>query len=452
MDWQQLLTRERLGVTNSNESQLSYRSTFQKDYDRLIFSAAFRRLQDKTQVFPLAQTDYVRTRLTHSLEVSSVARSLGILVGQHLSNTDSLGEFRASDIGTILSAAALAHDIGNPPFGHAGEDGIAQFFAESPIGQKALEGMSFAEQQDLLNFEGNAQAFRLLTKLQNVDNDGGMQLSLTTLASLIKYPCSSLDRRTLDDIAVKKFNYFQSEKDSFKYIMNALNVNSLIEDNGVARAWVRHPFVYLLEAADDLCYLLVDIEDAYRLSLLSGEQIIEFYRSIIQPYGGFPEKFNTLTRVKDQIEYLRAYAMGLLIDEVVATFIEHEETILCGQCRVDLLSLIPSSDVLLKIKSYSYENIYVSKPVLEVGIAGHEIIEGLLKAFVGAVNQEYNSGSTSKSRMLISFLPDQFLDKNRKLNEDPYIRVLKITDFISGMTDRYAVHVYQMISGTHLTT
>ncbi|GAA5094632.1 deoxyguanosinetriphosphate triphosphohydrolase [Wohlfahrtiimonas larvae] len=452
MNWQHLLTRERLGVANSNDTQQWYRSTFQKDYDRLIFSAAFRRLQDKTQVFPLAQTDYVRTRLTHSLEVSSVARSIGMLVGQHLSNNFSLGDFRASDIGTILSAAALAHDIGNPPFGHAGEDGIGQFFADSPVGQKALEEMSLAEQQDLLNFEGNAQAFRLLTKLQNVDNDGGMQLSLSTLASFIKYPCGSLERKKINHVALKKFNFFQAEKESFRYIVDRLGMVSLLKENNETIAWARHPLVYLLEAADDLCYSLVDVEDAYRLSLISSGLVINFYQTIIDRYGGFPNKVKRISRDKDKIEYLRAFAMGLLIDEVVAAFIKYEEQILKGECEVDLLSLIPSADALANIKSYAYDHIYVSKPVLEVGIAGHEIIDGLLKAFVGAVNQEYYLKSTSKSRMLISFLPDQFLGPNRKLDDNPYLRILKITDFISGMTDRYAVHVYQMISGVHLTT
>ncbi len=452
MNWQHLLTRERLGVVSSVDAQQWYRSTFQKDYDRLIFSAAFRRLQDKTQVFPLAQTDYVRTRLTHSLEVSSVARSIGMLVGQHLANDLKIGDFRASDLGTILSAAALAHDIGNPPFGHAGEDGIAQFFADSSVGQKALSEMKVAEQQDLLNFEGNAQGFRLLTKLQNADNEGGMQLSLSTLASMLKYPCGSLERQKLNNVALKKFNYFQSEKKEFQYVVDTLGLLPLLEEDGKPVAFARHPLVYLLEAADDLCYTLVDIEDAYRLSLVSSNLVIEFYQMIIDRYGGFPNKVKRISRDKDKIEYLRAYAMGLLIDEVATAFIEHESEILQGKCTVDLLHLIPSSKALAEIKSYAYDHIYVSKPVLEVGIAGHEIIEGLLKAFVGAVNQEYYSGTTSKSRMLLSFLPDQFLDKNRKLDEDPYIRILKITDFISGMTDRYAVHVYQMISGVHLTT
>lgn len=453
MNWQHLLTKDRLGVARSQEAAQWYRSAFQKDYDRLIFSAAFRRLQDKTQVFPLAQTDYVRTRLTHSLEVSSVARSIGTLVGQHLADNDRLGDLSAADVGTILSAAALAHDIGNPPFGHAGEDGIGQFFADSEIGMRALAEMTKAEQNDLLYFEGNAQAFRLLTKLQNVDNDGGMQLSLATLASFIKYPCGSLERKTLDHIALKKFNYFQAEKDLFSSIMSRLEMLPLLYNkSGEAIAWARHPLVYLLEAADDLCYSLVDIEDAYRLSLMSSGEVIGFYESIIAPYGGFPNKVKRITRDKDKIEYLRAFAMGLLIDEVVKAFIEHETEMLNGQLTVDLLSLIPSANVLANIKTYAYDHIYVSQPVLEVGIAGHEIIEGLLKAFVGAVNQEYYARSTSKSRMLMSFLPDQFLGANRKLDADPYLRILKITDFISGMTDRYAVHVYQMITGVHLTT
>ncbi len=450
MKWENLLTYRRLGVPLENDSQ-TYRSTFQKDFDRLIFSAAFRRLQDKTQVFPLAQTDYVRTRLTHSLEVSTVARSIGTMVGEFLVETKKVENFLPSDVGTILAASALAHDIGNPPFGHAGENGISQFFRENEIGQTALKEVSPKEQQDFLYFEGNAQAFRLLTKLQNSDNKGGMQLSLPTIGGFVKYPCSSSDRGSTQNIAYKKFNYFQSEKDIFSEFATLVGLLPYKEPSNDLK-WCRHPFSFLLEAADDLCYSLIDIEDAYRLSLIRGEEVLGFYEKITQNYGGFPNKLNKMHREKDRIEYLRAFVMGLLINEVVEVFKENEESILAGTFNVDLLVRLPSSKVLSEIKTYAYDHIYVSKPVLEVGIAGLEIIEELLSAFVGAMNQEVYFGSTAKSRMLKSFLPDQFIGLNRTFDEDPYLRVLKITDFISGMTDRYAVHIYKMISGAHLTT
>ncbi len=445
--WQALIPQERLGVEELDIAP-SYRTDFQKDYDRLIFSAAFRRLQDKTQVFPLAQTDYVRTRLTHSLEVSSVCRSLGTMLGERLVSEYDLPGLKSADIGAILAAAALAHDIGNPPFGHAGEDAISRFFRRNPVGQKVLSEMSVEEQADLLAFEGNAQAFRVLTKLQNPNNRGGLQLSLPVIASIIKYPCASLNKPEEKNIAYKKFNYFQAERELFAHFAKRAGLVAHPKNSG---AWYRHPFAYLLEAADDICYHLVDLEDAYRLSLVSGTEVIGFFKSIITANNRYPEKrLSTIAREKDRVEYLRAFSIGVLIDEVIEVFFKREQEILAGSYHQALLEEVPSAQALREIKKFSRESIYLSNEVLKVGIAGFKVIETLLEEFVEAVEQASRGQGGAKTEMLLSFLPDQFFDAERKVPTKPYERMLRVTDFISGMTDRYAVKVFKMMTGVDL--
>ena len=442
--WQALLPQTRLGVQQAKPQD--YRTNFQKDFDRLIFSASFRRLQDKTQVFPLAQTDYVRTRLTHSLEVSSVCRSLGTLLGEHLVKSESINNLTPADLGAILAAGALAHDIGNPPFGHAGEEAISRFFKRNPVGVEAIEAMRPEEQADLLSFEGNAQAFRVLTKLQNVDNIGGLQLSLPVLASIMKYPCASSHKPQEKHVAFKKYNYFQSEKVLFATVADQCGMKPY---PGLEGVWYRHPLTYLLEAADDICYHLVDLEDAYRLKLISSEEITHFLERLITVTRPLPEsKLKSIGRTKDRVEYLRAFTIGLLIDRVMEAFIVNETKIIEGELTQPLLDLIPEAEVLQEIKAYSQEYIYHSDSVLKVGIAGFKVIDTLLEAFVDAVEQGSRGGSRSK--MLLKFLPDQFFEKNREINENPYLRVQRITDFVSGMTDRYAVKVFKMITGVDL--
>ncbi len=445
--WNELINTRRIGVDYIQEDP-SYRTAFQRDFDRIIFSAAFRRLQDKTQVFPLAQTDYVRTRLTHSLEVSSVCRSLGTMLGEYLIEKYHFDEeLTPSSIGAILAAGALGHDIGNPPFGHAGEEAIRRFFATHESGVRAIEHFDIARQNDFLNFEGNAQGFRLLTHLQNSGSIGGLQLSLPVIASFTKYPCSSYYQGERTSIAFAKYNYFQAEKALFEEFAQGIN---LLPVEGHEGAWYRHPFAYLLEAADDICYCLVDIEDAYRLGIIEEGEAKQFYQRIIETHTKFPSKYDRISREKERMEYLRAFTIGILIDEVIATFKENEALILSGRCEKELLEMVPSASVIADIKQFAYEKIYISPPVLEVGIAGFKVLETLLEAFVTAINSEYSGRSSSHSRMLVNFLPDQFLGENRTIDEDPYLRILRITDFLSGMTDRYAVKVFKMISGVDL--
>ncbi len=443
--WHELLPQARLGVNSSFDVQ-SYRTDFQKDFDRLIFSAAFRRLQDKTQVFPLAQTDYVRTRLTHSLEVSSVCRSFGSMLGEYLVENRRLENITPADLGAILAAGALAHDIGNPPFGHAGEEAISRFFKRNPIGQQVIAKMSSAEKTDFLAFEGNAQAFRVLTRLQNSDNQGGLQLSFPVLASIIKYPCASFGKPDSANVAFKKFNYFQSEKALFKEVAEKCH---LVPHESIEGAWYRHPLTYLLEAADDICYHLVDLEDAYRLSLISSEEITYYLEAVIKATTSLPvKKLAKIGRVKDRVEYLRAFAIGLLIEQTMQVFKENELAIIEGRFSSGLLDHIPAGHVLKEIKTYAQEHVYHSDTVLEVGIAGFKVLETLLEAFVGAVELGENGGARTK--MLLKFLPDQFFIENRQVSDDPYTRVQQVTDFVSGMTDRYAVKVFKMITGVDL--
>lgn len=443
--WKELLPQERLGLDGARNS-VSYRTDFQKDFDRLIFSAAFRRLQDKTQVFPLAQTDYVRTRLTHSLEVSSVCRSLGTMLGEHLVTHNQLSNITPADLGTILAAGALAHDIGNPPFGHAGEEAISRFFKRNPVGVAALAKLTEAEQADFLSFEGNAQAFRVLTKLQNSDNKGGLQLSLPVLASIIKYPCASSDKPQEENVGFKKFNYFQSERELFDVVATRCH---MVAHPTIAGAWFRHPLAYLLEAADDICYHLVDLEDAYRLSLIGSDKIMGFLEQVILTSTSLPiSKLNSIQRTKDRVEYLRAFAIGLLIEQTMQVFITNEKAIVAGEFKSSLLDNIPAANVLSEIKAYSQEHIYHSDTVLEVGIAGFKVIDTLLEAFIGAVEQGKEGGA--RTRMLLKFLPDQFFDEKREISKNPYTRLQQVTDFVSGMTDRYAVKVFKMITGVDL--
>ncbi len=443
--WGELLPQERLGLGGARNS-VSYRTDFQKDFDRLIFSAAFRRLQDKTQVFPLAQTDYVRTRLTHSLEVSSVCRSLGTMLGEHLVDHSRLKNITPADLGAILAAGALAHDIGNPPFGHAGEEAISRFFKRNPVGIEALSQLTAAQQADFLSFEGNAQAFRVLSKLQNSDNYGGLQLSLPVLASIIKYPCASSLKPQEPNIAFKKFNYFQSESVLFSEVAQGCH---MVPHPTVEGAWFRHPLAYLLEAADDICYHLVDLEDAYRLSLMGSQKITSFLEKVILTSAELPlKKLRTIKRAKDRVEYLRAFAIGLLIEQTMQVFIVNEEAIVKGAFSGSLLENTPAAKVLSDIKAYSQEHIYHSDTVLEVGIAGFKVLDTLLEAFVGAVEQGKEGGA--RTRMLLKFLPDQFFDEEREISKDPYTRIQQVTDFVSGMTDRYAVKVFKMITGVDL--
>lgn len=437
MQWSQLLSRHRPGLTATSSLRES-RTDFQRDFDRIVFSAAFRRLQDKTQVFPLAQSDYVRTRLTHSLEVSSVGRTLGTMVGEQLLLRESLTDLYPQDLGAIVAAACLAHDIGNPPFGHAGEDAIRQWFAESVSGQRVLAQMHQAEQADLLNFEGNAQGFRIMVRLQSPDNRGGMQLTAATLGAFSKYPWAAWSG---NGKVARKFGYFQDERQWFETVAELLGLR--VRGAG---GWYRHPLAYLVEAADDICYRIVDVEDAFQAKLLSLEEV----REMLLPLAGGDAvrgRLAAIQRAPEQIEFLRAKAIGNVVEQMRQAFIDHEAAILAGEFQGELIEKIPAGRDLERLRQRAEEAVYVSRPVVEVGAAGFQVLAGLLEAFVSAAEAMGCRRPGARQRMIYHLIPERFrVDSHCST----YQRILGVTDFISGMTDSYAVTLYKKMTGISL--
>ncbi|MGF1527973.1 MAG: deoxyguanosinetriphosphate triphosphohydrolase [Candidatus Competibacterales bacterium] len=447
MDWPRLLSRARLGVAAPRPDS-EVRTDFQRDFDRIVFSAAFRRLQDKTQVFPLARSDYARTRLTHTLEVSSVGRSLGTAVGDGIIRHHGLSKVSPHDVGAVVAAACLAHDIGNPPFGHAGEDAIRHWFAHSATGRQVIQALSPQQARDFLQFEGNAQGFRLLTRLQSPDNPGGMQLTCATLGAFAKYPRASTVPEVPPGVAFQKFGFCQDDAPSFQQVAEALGLLP-----AALGAWHRHPLAYLVEAADDICYRIIDIEDAFRLGLLPFDAV----RDLLLPLAAAGREDRTtiegrlagIAHHREQIEFLRAKAIGCCIDEVAHAFFDCEEAILMGRQTRPLTAVMPSHAALQALRSQAEASVYTTSAVVEVGAAGFEVLGGLLQALAGAVFDAASHGraASAKSRMLIHLLPPA---SRAIAGDDLYRRVLLITDFISGMTDSYAVDLYRKINGISL--
>ncbi len=449
MNWEQLLSPIRLGKTPSTFT--AGRSPFQQDFDRVVFSSAFRRLQDKAQVFPLAKSDYVRTRLTHSLEASCVGRSLGTEVGLRLQERTPLPKgIVPSDLGTIVATACLAHDIGNPPFGHAGEQAIQLWFSEHA---DVLSGLDDYQKSDFMNFEGNAQGFRILTRLQCPDNPG-MQLTYATLATFTKYPCQSLLPQSEGKKVVpwKKHGFFQTEKEFFERVAREIG---LIRGEEGSIWWSRHPLAFLVEAADDICYHIIDLEDGFRLGHVKFEDVKTLLLPLVDAAKVVP-KLDTVTMDEDKVGYLRATAINSLVSQVVDKFMEVEQNLRIGTISSDLLSQIRDSELMKKIKSVDREKVYTAREVLEVEVPGFEVLGGLLQAFVGAVNEvaaentKNGRHASPKSTILLKLIPKQFLGDDGKPDQSLYERLIKITDFISGMTDSYAVSLYKQIVGISL--
>lgn len=445
MNWHQLLSDKRLGKTQSPTER--DRTAFQKDVDRIIFSSAFRRLQDKTQVFPLAQNDYVRTRLTHSLEVSSVGRSLGTLVGKHITTGYNLTHVNAEDFGSIVAAACLAHDIGNPPFGHFGEEAIRAFFLARNVGKTICNNISPEQQQDLLHFEGNAQGFRILTQLQNPDIHGGMQLTYATLGAFTKYPCTRKHYDS-DRIANKKNGLLSNDIPLFQDIAQHLGLIAYHND-----AWARHPLVYLMEAADDICYAIIDIEDAHQIKQISFEAAYDLLRPLAANVN--EKTISTMHSKSDQISYLRAKAIGNLVQQAVEVFMDNEKQILSGKYHHAISQDIKSATPLAALTQYASQHIYSCPVVVETEMAGYRILGDLMEIFCEAVedvaNEQKQGKTTYKAKaassMLINLLPTRFIGINRQFSPCSYQRTLKVIDYISGMTDSYAVSLYKKLTG-----
>ncbi len=444
MDWRTLISAKRFGMEEFHEERQENRSEFQRDYDRLIFSAPFRRLQNKTQVFPLPGSVFVHNRLTHSLEVSCVGRSLGSDVAHVLlSRQPGLRDSFLPEIGSIVSAACLAHDLGNPPFGHSGERAISTFFSEGKgqfLKEKQPDGeqLTSAQWDDFTRFEGNANAFRLLTHQFEGRRAGGFAMTYSTLASIVKYPFSS----SLSG-GKPKFGFFVSEEEGFRRIADELG---LIRVSNQPLKYVRHPLVYLVEAADDICYQVMDIEDAHKLKILTTEETFGLFLAYFD--DDRREKMQrTMTRVKDvneQIAYLRSSVIGLLIQECTQVFLDHEAEILAGTFQGTLIKQISPrpAQAYKECAELSFQKIYRTRDVLDIELAGFRVISTLLELMIEAVT----SPDKAYSRLLIDRVSSQYNIKAPVL----YERIQAVLDYISGMTDVFALDLYRKINGNSL--
>lgn len=443
MDWKKLLSAQRLGKSEATNI-VRGRSPFQQDFDRISFSSAFRRLQDKAQVFPLAESSYVRTRLTHSMEVACVGRSLGTGAGVYICDNYRPDDIQPSDIGAIVAAASLAHDIGNPPMGHSGEETIRDWFCHSAIGQSMAKKMTAKEQADIVNYEGNAQGFRVLAKLQMPDNIGGMQLTCATLAAFAKYPVEAANIKKLSTIGDKKFNFFQDDRDLFAQVAVNTGLHKL---PGQDYAWSRHPLVFLVEAADDISYHIVDFEDGHMLGIISYKEIEELFMNVIKDPGA-KKYINTLQDNNRKVEFMRAKAIGTLIGQVIDAFIKNHDAILAGELNQPLVELVPSAEALKVIQKRSVDDIYTYQRAVEIEAAGFELTEGLLNTFAGAMNDcAENEKPSYRSKKMMKLIPEKYHTAN---NASTYVRLLNLLDFISSMTDSYAVALYKKIKGISL--
>tara|TARA_Y100001972_G_scaffold128713_1_gene191198 strand:- start:1194 stop:2543 length:1350 start_codon:yes stop_codon:yes gene_type:complete len=446
MNWTQLLSTKRFGDKEVKPNSET-RSRFDQDFDRLIFSHPFRKLQDKTQVFPLPEDDFVHTRLTHSLEVSSVGRSLGRAAGEFLlQKHPALSEegFTIHDFGSIVGAACLAHDLGNPPFGHSGESAISAFFLNHPDGQFFQQLVSEKEWEDLSNFEGNAQGFRIM----NDEKEGGLALTFATLGAFTKYPKTSSAPAVKGRKSQKKYGVYRSNFEQFKLMAADMGLVAVGEE-----AWCRHPLAFLVEAADDICYNIIDLEDGCRLGLVSFEKTKELLAAIIG------EKFNEakLLKIEDQnnkLGMLRALAIGQLIAECVEVFKAHENAMLDAEFDQALTDIIPSAGALNKISVLSIDKIYRSKQVLEREAGGFEVIEQLMNAFAQAVYFNFFEKTLFNPRQRSIYL---LMDASIRLRlEKPdlsvYERLMIVSDFIALLTDSYAIKLYKILNGYSLPT
>ena len=440
MNWQQLISNKRFGLEEIHAMRKDDRSEFQRDFDRLIFSAAFRRLQNKTQVFPLPGSIFVHNRLTHSLEVSCVGRSLGDSIANRLlEKHPELVGTHVSEIGAIVSAACLAHDLGNPPFGHSGEKAISTYFSEGK-GLALKEQLSSMEWEDLTHFEGNANAFRLLTHQFLGRRKGGFVMTYSTLASIVKYPYPSI-------LAGKKskFGFFVTEADDYLKIAQELGIKRLSAE-GEAPRYARHPLVFLVEAADDICYQMMDIEDAYKLKLLTPRETMELYHLFLseKQKERVKDVFELVHDENEQIAYLRATIIGNLIKECTRVFMENEESILEGTFEGALIKHIapPLNEAYQQCSKVAVEKIYRSRDVLDIELAGFHVISTLLGLMIDAVQ----SPDKAYSELLINRVSSQYDIKAPTL----YGKIQAVLDYISGMTDVYALDLYRKIKGNSL--
>ncbi|WP_040279386.1 deoxyguanosinetriphosphate triphosphohydrolase [Psychroserpens damuponensis] len=448
MNWEQLLSLKRFGDTHKRlrKEQDETRLGFEVDYDRIIFSSEFRSLQDKTQVVPLSKTDFVHTRLTHSLEVSVVGRSLGRKVGQKLlekhPHLKDVHGYQMNDFGAIVAAAALAHDIGNPPFGHSGEKAIGEFF-KSGNGRYFEDQLTKKQYQDLCDFEGNANGLKILTESRK-GRIGGLRLSYATLGAFTKYPKESLPKKPTSHIADKKYGFFQKEKETFKDVANELGLIKRGNDNDDVN-YCRHPLVYLVEAADDICYTIIDFEDGINLGLIQEEYALEYLINLVRD-SIQTKTYNALQSTQDRLSYLRSLAINTLITEAVEIFMNHEEDILNGTFSKALLDCSAYEAQINDIIKLSISNIYQSTDVIDKEIVGYKVINELLDTFTQAVINNLNDELSNFDTLILKVL-EPYVDLN---SNTIYDSLLSVCFYVSKMSDSNAMLTYQKLKGNHL--
>lgn len=441
MQWERLICDKRFGLEEYHTQKMGSRSDFQRDYDRLVFSSPFRRLQNKTQVFPLPGSIFVHNRLTHSMEVACVGRSLANEVSNALQQRYLSEQWcdKLNELGDIVAAACLAHDLGNPPFGHSGEKAISTFFSEGN-GVDLRQSLSAEEWNDLIHFEGNANSLRLLIHQFKGRRPGGFAMTYSTLASIVKYPYES----TLAGDA-NKFGFFHSEKQDFERIANELGILPRFGANGEL-AFVRHPLVYIVEAADDICYEVMDIEDAHKLKILTTHEVEElllgFFDEVRRQH--MVAVMKNVDDPNEKVSYMRSCVIGRLVSRCAEAFVSHEDEILSGEFNGSLIEHIPQleRDGYRRCTEMSWDKIYKASDVVDIELAGNQIITYLLDKFVSAVrNPQLNY-----SKLLLSKVPQQY-DINASTLYD---RIQAVIDHVSGMTDVYALDLYRKLNGMSL--
>lgn len=448
-DLNAIFSAQRLGINHTKDT----RSEYQRDFDRIIFSSAFRRLQNKTQVFPLPGSVFVHNRLTHSLEVASVGRSLGSLAGEFIVKKfkDELEkdarQFYRHNLYNVISSACLCHDIGNPAFGHSGEDAIASYFERNE--QKLKNRFSTEEWADFIHFEGNANAIRILTHKQTGKSEPALSLTFATMAAIAKYPCESTarDKKLLHR---KKFGFFQSEKEEFQKIAFE---TQMFQESAKPLIFKRHPFVWLVEAADDICYNIIDLEDSHRLGIIDHDKCKDLLLELIASFDpkGIDKVKSRLENISDRnekISYLRAKSIGQLIREAAGAYEDRFEEIMEGKLEIPLLDCVKqknenSAKVLKEIEAFSIEFIYNHHSVVEIENAGYNVMYELLSHFAEPILKPDRSKSEEKA---VKLIPSQFLYDDGT----DYQKIMGVLDFVSGMTDNYATELYRRIKGIEI--
>lgn len=440
MKWEKLLSAKRWGSEDKViENQMDARSQFQIDYDRLIFSSPFRRLQNKTQVFPLPGSIFVHNRLTHSLEVASVGRSMGRIFYNKMKERDPLIDEQnplLSEAGNIVASACLAHDLGNPAFGHSGEAAISHYFTDGE-GKYYMPMVNERQWADLTHFEGNANALRILTHPFTGKGYGGFALTYTTLASIVKYPCSAEAGHVKKQLHRKKYGFFDSEREVFQRIAAELEIE---QESAEPLIYKRHPLVYLVEAADDICYSIVDLEDAHRLKILSYQEVEGLLLALCND-DRLPARLREIEDDDARISLLRAKSISILIRQCSDIFYQEQETLLKGEFNQSLMEAVsePYKSVLKAITDISVKKIYNYSSVVQKEVAGYKVMGGLLEEFIPAMLKN----DSHYHKKLLELIPRQFMLKETGV----YPRIQTVLDFVSGMTDLYAVELYRKIKG-----